>query len=117
MKFIVRSLIMRKRISRYMLQRVFVSVGNREYGIHAKEIFTTKNRLVRPSRELPAADWSANAHDLGAANGTGITVSAANANQEAKERSLRLRSRRALQARLAKRSRSIRIIGRVAFAV
>lgn len=106
MKFIVRALIMRKRVSRYMLQRVFVAVGNREYGIHAQEIWTTKNRVVRPSKAFPTAC----SDGAGAANGTGIATSAANANQETKERSLRLRSRRALQRRLFKRGRSIRIM-------
>lgn len=107
MKFIVRALLMRKTISRYMLQRVFVAVGNREYGIHAQEIWTAKNPWARPSKVCPDATASA---DRGSLFATAAATSAANANQETKERSLRLRLRRATQRRLLKRGRSIRIM-------
>lgn len=107
MKFIVRALLMRKRISRYMLQRVFVAVGNREYGIHSQEIWTSKNPWLRPSKVCLDATFAA---DTGSSFGAGTEASKANANQETKERSLRLRLRRALQRRLFKRGRSIRIM-------
>lgn len=111
MKIIVRALVMRKRISRYMLQRVYVAVGNREYGICKQETWTTKNKVVRPSesKALPDAFWPNDS----ASAGTETSTSQAHARQEAKERSRKLRNRLylgLLQRRLLMRGRSIRIM-------
>lgn len=108
MKLIVRALVMRKKISRYMLQRVYVAVGNREYGIQKQETWTTKHKVVRPSesKAFPDAFCPKESASAGAENST----SQAHALQEGKERSRKLRISRLLQRRLLKRGRSIRIM-------